>query len=113
MVVKDLFNKGYLKFCIKFVDDMLDLLKKSDVPIVLQALNSFHKNLNFTVDTFEYKKVYFLDLLTDRNTTDIFHNDAHTGQYTNYNSFMPWKLKTPWVSHSLPEPPKSVAQNAY
>ena len=65
--------------------------------LVLQAFNGFHKNLNFTVDTFEDKKVHFLDLLIDRNTTDIFYKDTHTGQYTNYNSFMPWKLKTSWV----------------
>ena len=51
---------------------MAVLMKKSDVPIVLQALDGFHKNLNFTVDTFEEKKVYFLDLLIDKNTTEIF-----------------------------------------
>ena len=96
-VVRDLFDKGYLKFYIRYMDDTLVLMKKSDVHIVLQAFNSFHKNLNFTVDTFEDKKVHFLDLLIDRNTTDIFYKDTHTGQYTNYNSFMPWKLKTSWV----------------
>ena len=89
VVVNDLFKKEYLKFYIRFMDDMLVLMKKSDVPIVLQAPNGFHKNLNFTVDTFENKKVHFLDLLIDRNTTDIFYKDIHTGQYTNYNSFMP------------------------
>ena len=97
MVVKDLFNKGYLKFYIQYMDDTLVLTKKSIVPIVLQALNGFHKNLSFTVDTFEAKKVLSLDLLIDINTTDIFYKDTHTGQYTNYNSFMPWKLKTSWV----------------
>ena len=97
VVVKDLFNKEYLKFYIQYMDDTLVLTKKSIVPIVLQALNGFHKNLSFTVDTFEAKKVLSLDLLIDRNTTDIFYKDTHTGQYTNYNSFMPWKLKTSWV----------------
>ena len=59
VVVKDLFNKGYVKFYIQYMDDTIVLMKKSDVPIVLQALNGFHKNLNFTVDTFEDKKVIF------------------------------------------------------
>ena len=59
VVVKDVFNKGYLKFCIRFMDDTLVLMKKSDVPVVLQVLNGFHKNLNFTVDTFENKKSTF------------------------------------------------------
>ena len=46
-------------FYIQYMDDTIVLMKKSDVPIVLQALNGFHKNLNFTVDTFEDKKVIF------------------------------------------------------
>ena len=58
-VVKDLFNKGYLKLYIRDMDDRLVLMKKSDVTIVLQALNGFHKNLTFTVDTFDDKKVLF------------------------------------------------------
>ena len=89
VVVKDLFNKGYLKFYIRYIDDTLVLMKKSDVTIVLQALNGFHKNLNFTVDNFEDKKVHFLGLLIHRNTTDMFYKYTHTGQYTNCNSFMP------------------------
>ena len=58
-VVKDLFNKGYLKLYIRYMDDRLVLMKKSDVTIVLQALNGFHKNLTFTVDTSDDKKVLF------------------------------------------------------
>ena len=58
-VVKDLLNKGYLKLYIRYMDDRLVLMKKSDVTIVLQALNGFHKNLTFTVDTFDDKKVLF------------------------------------------------------
>ena len=58
-VVKDLFNKGYLKLYIRYMDDRLVLMKKSDVTIVSQALNGFHKNLTFTVDTFDDKKVLF------------------------------------------------------
>ena len=35
VVVKGLFNYGYLKFYIKLMDDMLVLMKKPDVPMVL------------------------------------------------------------------------------
>ena len=38
-----------------------------------------------------------MELLIVRNTTDIFCKDTHTGKYTNYNRFMPWKLKTSCV----------------
>ena len=97
VVSKELFTKRYFKFCVRYMDDTLILMEKSDVPLILQGLNSFHDNLNFTVDTFEDKKVNFLDLLIDKNITDIFYKDTPTGQYTNYNSFMAWKLKTSWV----------------
>ena len=97
VLVKDLFNKEYLKFYIRYTDETLVLMKKSHVLIVLEALNGFHKNLSFTVDTFEDKKVHFLDRLIDRNTTDKFYKDTYNGQYINYKSFMAWKLKTSWV----------------
>ena len=97
VVVKDLFNKEYLKFYIRYTDETLVLMKKSHVLIVLEALNGFHKNLSFTVDTFEDKKEHFLDRLIDRNTTDKFYKDTYNGQYINYKSFMAWKYKTSWV----------------
>ena len=40
-------------------------MKKSDVLIVLQALNGSHKSLDFTVDTFEEKESTFLGLLIE------------------------------------------------
>ena len=46
---------------------MLLLLNKSNVPIVLQMPNGFHKNLTSTVDTFENKQVHLLDLLRDQS----------------------------------------------
>ena len=35
VAVKDLFNKDYLKFYIRLMDDKLVLMKKSNVPVVL------------------------------------------------------------------------------
>ena len=43
VVVKDLFNKGYLKFYIRYLDNTLVLMKKSDVPIVYKHLMAFIK----------------------------------------------------------------------
>ena len=39
VVVKDLFNKGYLKFYIRYMDDTLVLMKKS--PMFLQFYKHF------------------------------------------------------------------------
>ena len=79
VVIKNLFNKRYLKFYIWFIDDTKVLMKKSDVPIVLQALNGFHEDLSFTVETFEDKKSNFSDLMKDRKLHNIFYKDNHTG----------------------------------
>lgn len=43
---------------------------------------SFHKNIQFTVDTFDI---------------DIYHKTTFTGQYLNYNSFVPWHYKVSWI----------------
>ena len=47
-IVKGLFNIN--KFYIRYMDGTLVLMKKSNVPIVLQALGAFHKNLNFAFE---------------------------------------------------------------
>ena len=81
----------------RYVDDALVLLKRSDVNQVLNKLNSFHKNLRFTIDTFLGHKVHFLDILINKNLIDLYYKETHTGQYTSCFSFTPWRLKTAWV----------------
>lgn len=39
--VKELLNKYYFKFCICYMYETQALIKKSDVPFVLQILNGF------------------------------------------------------------------------
>ena len=97
VVVKKLIDDGTIKFYIRYVDDTLLLVKNEDVPRVLSSLNKFDKNLNFTVDKFE-SKVHFLDILIDKNETDVFYKKTNTGQYTNYRSFTPWRLRVSWVN---------------
>ena len=63
VVVKPLIDSGMLKFYIRYVDDTLVLMKRSDLDHVLRKLNSFHRNLKFTVDDFSDSNVHFLDLL--------------------------------------------------
>ena len=77
--------------------DTLVLEKRSDVDKVVSRLNSFHKNLNFTVDSFLDQKIHFPDLLINKNLTDLYYKDTLTGQYTSFSSFTPWRLKTAWI----------------
>ena len=52
MVVDKFISDGVIKFYVRYVDDILVLIKPHDVNKVLNKLNFFHKNLRFTVDTF-------------------------------------------------------------
>ena len=81
----------------RYVDDTLLLVKNEDVQHVLNSLNNFDENLNFTVDEF-HSNVHFLDILIDKNKTDVFYKETNTGQYTHFSSFTPWRLKVSWVN---------------
>ena len=97
VVVKKLMDDGIVKFYIRYVDDTLLLVKNEDVQQVLSKLNNFDDNLNFTVDKFE-SNVHFLDILIDKNQTDVYSKKTNTGQYTHFQSFTPWRLKVSWVN---------------
>ena len=49
-VVSKLVNQGSIKFYVRYVDDTLLLVKRSDIESILMKFNEFDKNLRFTVD---------------------------------------------------------------
>ena len=97
VVVSKLIEDGTIKFYMRYVDDMLVLVKNDDIQRVLNSLNNFDKNLKFTIDEFE-SNVHFLDIAIDKNEIDVFYKRTNTGQYTHYSSFTPWRLKISWVT---------------
>ena len=36
-------------------------------------------------------------MILDNYDIDIYHKTTFTGQYLNYNSFVPWHYKVPWI----------------
>ena len=98
-LVTKMISDSTIKFYIRYVDGTFVLLKRSDVNQDLNKLNSFHKNLRFTVDTqFLGHKVHFLDLLINKNLTDLYYKETHTGRgYSKFFSFTPWRLNTAWA----------------
>ena len=96
IMVSHLINSGLIKFYIRYVDDTL-LLAKDDIDNIVQQFNAFDDNLKFTIDKFTDNNVHFLDIKIDRNETDLFYKTTHTGQYIDFTSQTPWKLKTAWV----------------
>ena len=96
-IVKELVNKSLVKLYMRYVDDTLLLVKDKDINCIHKRLNSFGKNIKFTVDTFPDGNVYFSDIKADKNHTDIYYKDTHTGQYTSFHCQTPWCLKTAWI----------------
>ena len=77
-IIQKLIDRKFIKFYIRCVDNT-------------QELNSYNKNIKFTVDRLINVDVHFLDFKINQNNTDIYHKDTHTGQYINYCSQTPWK----------------------
>ena len=95
LIVGDLVNSGILKFYRRYVDDTLVLMKVSDIPFVLNKFNSFDKNLNFTVNTFDSGKVHFLDLEISQSGINIYRKNIHLNRFTHIS-----QLRTPGITHA-------------
>ena len=85
-IIQKLIDKKFIKFYIRYVDDTLLLVKDEDIDPILKELNSYNKNIRFTVDRFINEDVHFLEVKIHQNNTDIYYKDTHTGQYIHYRS---------------------------
>ena len=94
-----LLEDDVIKFYVRYVDDTLVLIKEDQIESVLQKFNSFDKNLEFTVDTFEDGHIHFLDLSVniDNGEVDVYSKPTNTGQYAHYTSYAPWSHKVAWA----------------
>ena len=63
-IIQKLIDKNFIRFYIRYVDDILLLVKYEDV-------NSYNKNIKFTVDRFINEDVHFLDIKIHQNNTYI------------------------------------------
>ena len=57
-IVKELVHKSLVKRCLRYVNGTLLLVK--DINYLHKSLNSFDKNIKFTVDTFPDGNVHFV-----------------------------------------------------
>ena len=76
-LVYSLFKDGLLRFYLRYVDDTLAFIKKSDTDNVLSKLNNFHPSVNFTVDKFDDGVVHYSDLKLINDETDIYYKHKH------------------------------------
>jgi hypothetical protein len=96
-----LINSGIIKFYCRYVDDTLLLIKHDDIDFLLNQFHSFDRNIRFTYDVFSDEPPHFLDLNLDGNKFSIYRKHTFTGQYTHFDSFVPWKHRIAWIRSLL------------
>ena len=95
--VGKLIKDGTIKFYIRYLDDTLVLAKVEDIDNIMKQFNSFDKSIQFTIGRFEDGMIHFLDIKTNGSETDLYYKTTHTGQYCDFSSQTPWKLKISWI----------------
>ena len=84
----------------RYVDDTFCFVNSNSINYVLESLNSFHSNINFTIEIEKEKKIAFLDILLIHNkdlvSTTVYRKKTNTNLYINWKSFSPnnWKRGT-------------------
>ena len=81
VIVNPLIENNIIKFYVRYVDDILLVLRMKDIDIVLNKFNSFNENLKITVDTFENCVPHFLDIETCPNGLGIYHKNRSIHKY--------------------------------
>ena len=71
-IVKEVVDQSLVKLYIRYVDDTILLVKDKDIDYIDKRLNSFDKNIKFTIETFPDGNIYLLDIKVDKNHTDIY-----------------------------------------
>lgn len=93
-IIKSLINENTIKFFGTYVDDVI---KRQYVLHILPLLNSFDKNLRFTVNLFQNEVPHFLNLQISPDGASTFRKSTNTGSYTYYKSYIPWNTRTAWI----------------
>ena len=96
-VIQPLINENVIKFYKRYVDDTLLLIKPTDIKRIHDSLNKFDNNLKFTYDDFTNEAPHFLDIEIAPDGLSIYRKDTNTGQYVNFDSYVPWNHKVSWI----------------
>ena len=78
---------SHLQFWKRYVDHTLIIVKEGSISHVLQQLNSFHPNIQFTFEIESSGRVPFLEFLIIRKKskieTTVYRKSTDTGMYLN------------------------------
>ena len=81
----------------RFVDDTISFVKNDNIAYILDQLNSFHEQIQFTYQVEHNKKLPFVDVLLIKNANKINRTVnrklANTDVYLNWDTHAPTTLK--------------------
>ena len=97
VTIKPTITTGTIAFYKRYVDDTIVLAKPCDLDIILKQFNSFHPQIQFTIDQFSNNDIHFLDIQILRNGTTVYRKQTHTGQYQHFSSYTSWSRKIAWI----------------
>ena len=86
---KRLLNLWQHNQILREIHDTLFVIKREDVRLIQNLLNSFDSNLRFTVDLFQNEVPHFLDLELSPDGISVFRKNTNTGLYTHFSSYVP------------------------
>ena len=76
-----------ISLCKRYVDDTICFIKLTSINKVLGTLNSYHKNIKFTIEIETENKISFLDvlLICDNSliSTKVYRKNTNTDIYVN------------------------------
>ncbi len=96
-IIKPLITTGTIAFYKRYVDDTIVLAKPCDLDKILKQFNSFHPQIQFTIDQFSDNNIHFLDIQILSSGTTVYLKQTHTGQYQHFFSYTPWSKKIAWI----------------
>ena len=109
IIIKPLINNGTIAFYKRYVEDTIVLAKPCDLDRILKQCNSFHPQIQFTIDQFSDNDIHFLDIQILLNGTTVYRKQTYTGQYQHFSSYAPWSRKIAWIRALIHRPTNSVA----
>ena len=74
----------------RYVDDTFTFIKKGQVDNVIEILNGFHENINFTFEKEAESSISFLDVKVIKKLDGSFDTDIYRKK-TDTNVYLSWK----------------------
>jgi hypothetical protein len=76
----------------RYVDDFFPIIKEGTQETILNELNNFDANIQFTFELENNKKLPFLDICVMRNddrsiSKKVYRTPTHSGRYLNFSSY--------------------------